>query len=201
MAEPVYWIADYAARKGLRYEPDADERWLRVWEPYATLKVPIRYEHTLTATGTSGSISIARFVVSTESHVTGALRTVDVGAWIAIAQDERIDAVAAATSDVGQAFGEPLDLVPMPRKLTGDPAFDYVFASFAPSTAGLARAVSPSLRKLTLGWRIPLHFELRKGGFILAPVALPADPNGLAWFVRAVHLFGDKAAKRPDTAT
>jgi hypothetical protein len=195
VAEPVYWIAEYAARKGLRYEPDADERWLRVWEPYATLKVPIRYEHTLTATGTSGSISIARFVVSVDSNVGGVARSVDLGAWIAIAQDERIDAVAAATSDAGHVFGETLDLVPMKRRVTGDAAFDHVFASFAPTGDDLTRGINPSLRKLTLGWRIPLHFELRKGGFILAPVALPADPNGLAWFVRAVHLFGDKAAK------
>jgi hypothetical protein len=193
--DPVYWIADYAARKGLRYEPDADERWLRVWEPYATLKVPIRYEHTLTATGTSGSISIARFVVSVESTVPGAPGSGDVGAWIAIAQDERIDVQAAATSDAGRVFGEPLDLVPWTRRATGDAAFDHVFASFAPTTADLTRGINPSLRKLTLGWQIPLHFELRKGGFILAPVALPADPNGLAWFLRAVHLFGDKAAK------
>jgi hypothetical protein len=198
VAESVYWIAEYAARKGLRYEPDADERWLRVWEPYATLKVPSRYEHTLTATGTSGSISIARFVVSIDSNVGGVPRSIDVGAWIAIAQDERIDAVAAATSDAGHVFGEPLDLVPMPRRATGDAPFDHVFASFAEGSSDLARGVNPSLRKLTLGWRIPLHFELRKGGFILAPVALPADPNGLAWFVRAVHLFGDKAAKHAE---
>ncbi|MDB4993348.1 MAG: hypothetical protein JWM74_780 [Myxococcaceae bacterium] len=192
---PVYWISEYAARKGLRYEPDADERWLRVWEPYATLKVPIRYEHTLTATGTSGSISIARFVVSVDSNVGGVSRSVDLGAWIAIAQDERIDAVAAATSDAGHVFGETLDLVPMQRRVTGDAAFDHVFASFAPTSDDLSLVIIPSQRKLTLGWRIPVHFELGKGGFILAPVALSADPNGLAWFVRAVHLFGDKAAK------
>ena len=55
MPGPLYWIDAIARQRGLRYEPDADERWLRAWEPYTTLKVPFRYEHALSATGGSGS--------------------------------------------------------------------------------------------------------------------------------------------------
>ena len=84
----------------------------------------------------------------------------------------------------------------MPRRVSGDPAFDHVFAAFAPSEDELRTGLTPSLRKLVLGWRIPLHFELRRGGFVFAPVALPPDPNSLAWLVRAAHLFGEKAVKR-----
>ena len=193
---PVPWIAQYAARKGLKYQPDADERWLRVWEPYTTLKTPIRYEHALEATGESGSLSVARMFMT--APVMGPSGWVDgeASAWIAIAQDVRVDARAAATSDVGRVFGEPIDLVTMPRRTTRETAFDHVFASFAPSDADLAQAITPSVRKLTLGWRLPLHFELRPGGFILAPVGLRADPESLSWLVRAVHLFGEKASKR-----
>jgi hypothetical protein len=199
---PVPWIASLAAQRGLRYEPDADERWLRAWEPFATVRVPIRYEHALHATGTSGSISIARAVVSVPSlpdhhPATGAaLVPAEMGCWIVIAQDERLRARAAATSDVGGIFGEPLDLVPMPRRTTGDPAFDHVFASFAPDETELQAALGPSVRKLLLSWRIPVHAELRPGGFVLAPVGVRADPAGLSWLVDAVSVFGAKAQKR-----
>ena len=130
MPGPLYWIDTFARSRGLRYEPEADERWLRAWEPYTTLKVPFRYEHALHATGGSGSISIARAVLEVPSPVVTphALPAYEVGSWIAIVQDVRIKARAAVTSDFGSPFAEPLDLVTMPRLATGDAAFDAVFA-------------------------------------------------------------------------
>jgi len=193
---PVGWMADYAARQGLRYEPDADERWMRAWEPFATLKVPYRYEHALQATGETGSMTVARMIMSFEYEAAGVRRTQESGTWIAIVQDVRIDAAAAATSDPGRTFAETLDLVSMRRQRTGDAAFDAVFATFSPTAESLAQAITPSLRKLVLGWRIPLHFELRKGGFVLVPVALTPDVQGLSWLVRSLELFGEKATKR-----
>jgi hypothetical protein len=195
-AYPVPFIAQYAARKGLRYSPEADERWLRVWEPYATLKTPIRYEHVLESTGDVGSLTLARFVVTTPWVGPQGPTESEIGAWIAIVQDSRVDGRAAATSDPARVFAEPLDLVPIPRRATGDAAFDAVFASFAKSDEDLTRAFNSSVRKLTLSWKIPLHLEVRPGGFILAPVALAADENSLSWFVRAISIFGEKAAKR-----
>ncbi len=205
MTEPLAWLSAFAASKGLRYEPDADERWIRAWEPYATLRTPNRYEHALLATGGNGSLTLARMMVG--RGAAGAAAAPEAGAWIAIVQDERLagDARAAATCDRGRVFAEPLDLVPMPRRLTADAAFDRVFASFAPDPAALAAAITPSLRKLVLGWRIPLHFEVRPGGFIVAPVALVAagappsiasETRALDWLLGAVQFFGDKAAKR-----
>lgn len=195
MPDSVPWIEAFAAQRGLRYEPDADERWLRAWEPYTTLKVPIRYEHVLSATGGSGSISIARAVVELAPKAPGALGPSEVGTWIAIVQDVRVTAAAATTSDFAGVFGDPLDLVTMPRRTTGDAAFDHVFASFAKSKEDLARAIGPSLRKLLLSWRSGVHAELRPGGFIVAPVTVSADDKGLAWMLSAVHLFGEKATK------
>lgn len=196
MTEPVYWIADYAARAGLRYEPDADERWLRVWEPYATLKTPLRYEHALDLPLPTGSMMIARFELpSSAPEASGAWKPKGPESWIVVAQDERlIGGRVAGTSDAGNVFGEPLDLVPLARRATGDEAFDHVFASFVEAPDDIAR-VTPSLRKLLLAWRAPVHFELRRGGFILAPVAVRADVPGLAWLVQAAQLFADKAAK------
>jgi hypothetical protein len=193
LAAPVGWVAQYAATKGMRYLADADERWLRVWEPFATLKTPHRYEHVLEHTGTTGSLTIARMVQESASPDGVAYES---ASWIAIAQDERMEGVAAATCDVAHVFGEPFDLVTMPRTRTGDPAFDRVFATFAPSKEDLTRSITPSVRKLVMGWGIPLHLEVRKGGFILAPVALAADASTLAWLVRSTELFGEKAAKR-----
>lgn len=191
----VWWIADYAARGGLRYEPEADERWLRVWEPYASLKTPLRYEHALYLTGTRGSLTIARMVLPGPEPAVPGAPVVGPEAWVVIGQDERLTVGrAAAVSDAVGTFSEGLDLVPLPRRLTGDAAFDHAFASFA-ETAGDLAAITPSVRKLVLGWRVPLHFELRKGGFVMAPVALRADPESLGWLVQAAQLFAEKAAK------
>jgi hypothetical protein len=192
----VPWIEDYAARAGLRYEPEVDERWLRVWEPYATLKTPIRYEHALHLSAQTGALTFARFVLpAIHAQVPGAPEPKGPEAWICVAQDERLTGGrACSVSDSSGIFAEPLDLVPMPRRTTGDAAFDHAFASFSETPEDMAR-ITPSLRKLVLGWRVPLHFELRKGGFILAPVALRADPPSLQWLAQSAQLFADKAAK------
>lgn len=192
MAGSLYWIEAFARQRGLRYEPDADERWLRAWEPYTTLKVPFRYEHALHATGGGGSISIARAVLEMPGPASSAQ---EVGTWIAIVQDVRIQAKAAVTSDFASVFAESPDLIPVPRVATGDPAFDHVFASFARDAASVSEGITPSVRKLLLGWRVPVHAETRAGGFILAPVTVTPDDRGLAWMLEAVHLFGAKATK------
>ena len=83
----------------------------------------------------------------------------------------------------------------MVRRPSGDAAFDHVFASFAESGEALAQALTPSIRKLLLGWRVPVHAEFRPGGFVLAPVSVTADEKGLTWMLNAVHLFGEKATK------
>jgi hypothetical protein len=198
MPGALYWIDAFARSRGLRYEPDADERWLRAWEPYTTLKVPLRYEHAIHATGQRGSISVARAVLDTSPGQPPpgvAPSAFEIGTWIAIVQDVRLEAAAAVTSDFGTAFAEPLELVTAPRLATGDGAFDQVFASFAKSPEELARAITPSVRRLLLSWRVPVHAETRPGGFVLAPVALGGDARGLAWMFDAIHYFGEKATK------
>lgn len=187
MPSPIAWVSAFAQQRGLRYEPEADERWLRAWEPYTTLRVPIRYEHALNATGATGSISIARAVVSAPAG--------EVGTWIAIVQDERLTKRIAMTSDFATPFAESIDMIALARQATGDAAFDRHFATFAASAAEAA-AITPSLRKLLLGWGVPLHAEMRPGGFVLAPVTVSPDPGGLAWMLDAVHLFGAKSTKQ-----
>jgi hypothetical protein len=119
----------------------------------------------------------------------------EVGTWIAIVQDVRITSRGAVTNDFGSPFAESLDVIPVRRMATGDPAFDHSFAAFAGSEADAAQAISPSLRKLLLSWRVPVHAELRPGGFIVAPVSLPADDRGLSWILDAIVVFGQKATK------
>ncbi len=189
MAGAVRWMVDFAARAGMRYEAEPDERWMRVWEPYATLRTPIRYEHALHATGTTAALTISRFVLSPrEGWGVG-----DEG-WIAIAQDERLGGRAAATSDASSPFRD--EAVALPRQYTGDAAFDAAFVAYAETEAQARQVVTPSLRKLTLGWRTPVHFEVRQGGFILAPVALRPDPQSLSWLLEAARAFANKAAKK-----
>jgi hypothetical protein len=193
MPGPLYWIDAIARQRGLRYEPEADERWLRAWEPYTTLKVPFRYEHALHSTGSNGSISVARAVLGASARAQAAPS--EYGTWVAIVQDVRLKARAAVTSDFASVFAEPPDLVTLPRRPTGDGGFDQIFASFAATDGDLAMGITPSARRLLLSWRVPVHAETRAGGFILAPVTLSADDRGLAWMLDAVHLFGNKAAK------
>src|SRR5215213_9259556 len=140
MPGPLYWIDAVAQQRGLRYEPEADERWLRAWEPYTTVKVPFRYEHALHATGGNGSISIARAVLEAPSQAQAPAPhpPTEYGTWIAIVQDERIKVRTAVSSDFGSVFAEPIDLVTLPRRPSGDAAFDHVFASFAASSEDLA---------------------------------------------------------------
>jgi hypothetical protein len=178
----VPWLASWAGRSGFRYAPEPDERWLRAWEPYATLRVPVRYEHALESTGDVGSLSIARLVVESGAS-----------SWIAIAQDGRVESRAALSSDGRSALAEPGDLVSLPRRVTGDRAFDEVFAAFARTDADLAAAANERVRRLALSWRTPVHIELRPGGFVVAPVALGADERSLTWLVRAVHALGERA--------
>lgn len=201
MPSPIAWVSAFAQQRGLRYEPEADERWLRAWEPYTTLRVPIRYEHALHATGATGSISIARAVMSAPAG--------EVGTWIAIVQDERLRDLRervpgdshglatriAITSDFATPFAESIDMIALARQATGDAAFDRHFATFAAS-AEEAAGITPSLRKLLFGWGVPVHAEMRPGGFVLAPVTVPPDPGGLAWMLDAVHLFGAKSTKQ-----
>lgn len=197
----IAWLASFAAARGLRYEPEADERWLRAWEPFTTLKVPLRYEHALHGTGGARSVSIARAVVAVPPPagvvtLPGAGALPEVGTWLAIVQDERPLSRIAVTNDFAGLFGEPLDFVGLPRRATHDPAFDHAFAAFARTDEELAEGLSPSLRRLLLSWRIPVHAETRPGGFILAPLSVSADAAGLDWFLAAIRFFGDKAQKR-----
>ena len=137
MTAPIPWIAHFAATNGFKYEPSPDERWLRVWEPFATLRVPLRYEHALSATGDIGSITIALMIHEVPAPaLPSGVRPV--AAWVAIAQDVRIKAKFAIVSDRQLVFGEPLDLVSMPRQSGGDAWFDGVFATFGESREAVA---------------------------------------------------------------
>lgn len=194
MTAPIPWIAHFAATNGFKYEPSPDERWLRVWEPFATLRVPLRYEHALSATGDIGSITIALMIHEVPAPaLPSGVRPV--AAWVAIAQDVRIKAKFAIVSDRQLVFGEPLDLVSMPRQSGGDAWFDGVFATFGESREAVAEGLTPSLKKLVMGWQTPLHAEVRPGGFILCASALPPDHGGVAWLADAATRFGDKATK------
>lgn len=207
-AESVPWLQDFASRAGVRYEPDADERWFRAWEPFATLRVPLHYTHALHATSPDGyaSISIARMAVPVRAmQPTGNIADTEFRAWVAIVQDTRMDALLpqgpdagaiALTCDRGSPVAEPWETIALPRQRTADPTFDNVFASFSKGALDVRpKPVSRSLRKLLLSWGMPLHAELRAGGFVLCPPLLPADPASVSWLLTACGIFGSKACK------
>jgi hypothetical protein len=84
-------------------------------------------------------------------------------------------------------------MVTMPRQHTGDATFDAAFVAFAPSSDELGLAVTPGVRRVALSWRTPVHFEVRPGGVVLAPVALRADAASLGWLLQAIATLSRKA--------
>lgn len=191
---PVPWIEAFAAHRGYRYEPDAEEGWLRAWEPFRTLRVALRYEHALHGTGEAISITLARMIVSVPTIVDPA-QHVEYATWIGIAQDARFTVAAAMSSDRQSVFREDPQLMSLPIARTGDPSFDAIFSVFAAAGADASRAISPSLRRLLLSFQTPLHADIRAGGYIFAPVALGFDPASLAWLDQAMFSFADKGTK------
>ena len=88
--------------------------------------------------------------------------------------------------------------IPCPRPATNLPGYRRARVAISIAAATGFRnttGITPSLRRLLLSWRVPVHAETRPGGFIVAPVSLSADERGLAWMLDAVQLFGEKAAK------
>ena len=191
MVQPVPWVEQFAMRHGARYEPEADDRWLNSWEPYLTLRVAERYDHSLSLTDAQGSRTVARCIVQTP--------TGEAATWIVVAQDDRLLGHAATSSDHRSPFVEPS--VAMPRQRTGNPAFDGAFLTYAPSSEECALALGASVQKLLLSWQLAVHVEIRPGGLVLAPVGLPADPRSLEWLWTASLVLGEKAEKsRRDAA-
>lgn len=189
----VPWISAYAASRGFRYEPDAEEGWLRAWEPFRTLKVALRYEHALHGTGEHLSVTLARMVVSIPAISNPAI-DVEHSAWIGIAQDANIRGDVALASDHHSPFREDPSLLSLPQVATGDAPFDAQIATFCASPGSVSN-LTPSLRKLLLSFQTPLHAELRQGGFVFVPVALGFDSPSLAWLDRAMFSFAEKASK------
>lgn len=185
MVPAIPWLEQFAMRQGARYEPEADDRWLNSWEPFLTLRVGERYEHSVSQTDAHGSRTVARCIVQTPSG--------DAATWLLIAQDERLLGHAATSSDTRSPFVEPS--IPLARQRTGNPAFDAAFASYAPSPEDCQAALGPSVQKLLLSWQLPVHVEVRPGGLILAPVTLPADPERLEWLWQMPLVLAQKAAK------
>ncbi len=188
--QPLPWLEDFAARHAARYEPEADDRWLNSWEPFVTLRVSERYDHSLSKTTATGSRTLAWCILQAPGggHV---------ATWLMIAQDDRLQGHAAATSDLRSPFFEPV--IAMPRIRSGNPAFDHAFAAHAESLEELQQAFGPSVQKLLLSWQLPVHVEVRPGGLILAPVTLAFDLPRLEWLWQQPSLFAEKAAKHRPT--
>ena len=74
----------------------------------------------------------------------------------------KIGAMAPMTGDVA-FLGENRPQ----EQSTGDTEWDNVALTYAPSPLDAVRAVTPSLRKLLMGWSFEGHLELKHGGLLL----------------------------------
>jgi hypothetical protein len=188
--EPLPWLAQYAESTKLRYEPEADERWIRVWEPLLTVAPAYGFSNALSMTSDERSVTMARMMTEGFGR--------RLYAWAAFVQDTRVlsrlGTPVATTSDANSPFCAS-QVAGSTRRMTGDQAFDQVFRSYAAEEAMLGARLGTGVRSLLLGWRVSLHLEVRNEGFALVFPQLPADPPSIAWMFDAIVLLGRKIAE------
>jgi hypothetical protein len=194
--EHLPWLSSFADQAQLRYEPDADERWLRVWEPFLTFEPPFEFSHSLSSVGSIGSVNLARGVIAALPGEAPAMQATQPPcfAWIAFVQDtraiSRLGPPIAVSSDRRSPFAKVL---PASRAIaTGDRGFDQAFQTIANEESLVAARLTSPVRQLLLGWNAPMHLEIRSEGYALCFPWLPADPTRLRWLLEAIALLGRK---------
>lgn len=174
----------------MRYDADPDERPLRVFEPFVTLRRPRRYEHMLHVVRDAGSLWLGRVKVEIEGQRSCA------ESWIALGQGRHFGSAAAASRHDPTPFNQDAHDADLAPQTMPYPDFAAAFHVFAESRADARDAIPRGLQELMLGWGLPLHCELRPDIFVLAPVTLPFDEPSLTWLLAAAKLFGTTAAQR-----
>jgi len=167
-------IAQWAASRGLSWDPQPDEVWFRQWEPYDTIAPPSRYWNScLWQTSPGHAVIVEPWYATDEGEpIERALLGYAVHPGI----------TRRAAMRVGEHFLTRvafLESPPPPQVTIGDPVWDEHVTTFAASAEVAAAAFHPRLRKLLAGWGFQGHLELRaRGGLVVHYAGLrpiPAD--------------------------
>lgn len=183
-------IAAWARRHGFPYAASPEPGWYRAWEPFFTLVSPACYFHAVQCVTEGVPVVLAEpWCAVGDAEPLG--RTV-----LAFVSHPRLRYRAAA-----RAGGSHMTRVSFlgehrpQEQQTGDSAWDDLAVTFASSPLEAVRALTPSLRKLLIGWDFQGHIELKPGGLVLHladALPRPADYERLLGWVPMVI---DKALK------
>ena len=177
-------IAAWARGHRLPYQPAPEPSWYRAWEPFDTIVAPGRYYNAV------------------EIAVAGG-RAIVVEPWASLDDTPPLDRTIVAfvthpelhhraSAKVGDTFLTRVAYVgqtPPRQQTTGDVEWDHVAVTYAATPLEAVRAITPSLRKLLLGWGFAGHLEIREGAmlFHLADARpTPADYDRVARWIPAV---------------
>jgi hypothetical protein len=166
------WIAAWASRRGLTYQPRPDDDWFRRWEPYDTIAPPASYFNACTQRLAPGHIVITE-------------------PWYALDDGEPLDrAIFAFASHpglmrraamrVGEYFLTRVAFIespPPPTVKIGDKLWDAHVTTFAASPLEAATAFHPRLRKLLAAHGFQGHIELRAGCAVIYCGGLKPNPE------------------------
>lgn len=155
-------LAAWARLRGVYCHGSPEDSWFRAWEPFWVLISPLRYFNAIQL-----------------RH--GDTQTVLVEPWYAEDGFEpQRRSLFAFVSHHGLKYraatrigASKLTRVAFlgenkpQEQSTGDVEWDNVALTYAPSPLDAVRAITPSLRKLLLGWSFEGHLELKHGGLLL----------------------------------
>ncbi len=183
-------IAAWARRRGYPFTATPELGWYRAWEPFFTLVSPAYY------------FSAVQCMIERTSVVL-------VEPWCAVGDAEPLGrAVLAFVSHPGirhraaaRAGGNHMTRVSFlgqsrpQEQQTGDSAWDNQAVTFASSPLEAVRALTPSLRKLLLGWNFEGHIELKPGGLVLHVADALPRPEDYERLLGWIPMVLDKALK------
>jgi hypothetical protein len=183
-------IAAWARSRGFPFTATPEPAWYRAWEPFFTLVSPAAYFSAVRCTAAQSTVVLVEpWCAVGDAEPLG--RTVL--AFVSHPQLRHRAAARAGGSHMTRVsfLGESRPQ----EQQTGDSAWDDLAVTYASSPLEAVRALTPSLRKLLLGWNFQGHIELKPGGLVLHvadALPRPADyERVLGW----IPMVLDKALK------
>lgn len=185
-------LAAWARARGYTFHPTPAATWYRAWEPLETLVSPQCYFGALQM-----PMGPAQVVLAEPWCAVGDEEPLGRGVWAFITHPALRYRAAAR---VGANHMTRVSYIGVPRPLqqhTGDPAWDDVAVTFAATQLDAARALTPSLRKLLLGWSFEGHIEVKPGGMLFHLARVLPTPEGYEHLLAWAPMLIDKALKQP----
>lgn len=184
-------IAAWARYRGHPYAAVPAEHELRSWEPFWVLVSPLRYYNAIwVKTGQVAATLVEPWCAAEGAEPLGR----SLLAFVAHpGLRYRAAARVGATFMTRVAF---LGEAPPREQRLGDVVWDAKATSFGATPEDAARGLSPSLRRLLLGWGFEGHIELRPGGLLLHLADAEPRPGDYERLLAWLPMVLEKALKQ-----